>query len=215
MSYAKTTVTAAVSAEIVRLPSNSTAYKTDSNLLYTDAVSAYEALHGAGSTSGYNIVGVQFPSIGASSNGVVYAGLASVGGSRHWLQGNPSESTVVHEFGHNYGLGHANFWATSDGSVAGAGSNVEYGDGFDVMGGGSSPEAHFHPQGKALLNWLTTSQWVDASVSGSGTYRLHRFDHASTTGATRGLRVIKDPSGTASSVGYYWVGYRPGISSNA
>lgn len=214
MSYGKTTVSAVVSPEIVRLPAASSTYTTNSDLLHDHARAAYEAIHGAGSTSGYDIVGVQFPSIGANSGGVVYAGLATVGGSRHWLQGNPSEGVVVHEFGHNYGLGHSNFWQTSDGSVVGTGTNVEYGDRFDVMGGGASPEAHFHPQGKALLNWLTTSQWTDANVAGSGTYRIYRFDHASTTGTTRGLRTIKDPSGTAASVGYYWVGYRPGIAGN-
>lgn len=214
MSYGKTTVSAVVSSQIVRLPAGSATYATDSDLLHNHARAAYEAIHGAGSTNGYDIVGVQFPSIGASSGGVVYAGLATIGGSRHWLQGNPSEGVVVHEFGHNYGLGHANFWQTSDGSVVGTGSNVEYGDRFDVMGGGDSPEAHFHPQGKALLNWLSASQWTDASVAGSGTYRLHRFDHAATAGATRGLRVVKDPSGSPASVGYYWIGYRPGIAGN-
>lgn len=216
MSYGKSTVTADVSADIVRLPQNSSAYVTNSGLLHDDAVAAYKALHGAGSLDAYAIVGVQFPSIGANSSGVVYAGLATVGGSRHWLQGNPSEDTVVHEFGHNYGLGHSSSWSVTDGNpVSPSGSTIEYGDPYDVMGSGDSPSAHFHPQAKALLNWLTSSQWVDANTSGSGTYRLHRFDNASTTGAVRGLRVIKEPSATAASVGYYWVGYRPGISTNS
>ena len=216
MSYGKTTVSADVSAEIVRLPQNSSAYVTNSGLLHDDAVAAYKALHGAGSLDAYAIIGVQFPSIGANSSGLVYAGLATVGGSRHWLQGNPSEDTIVHEFGHNYGLGHSSSWSITDGNpVSPSGSSVEYGDPFDVMGSGDSPTAHFHPQGKALLNWLTTSQWIDANTSGSGTYRLYRFDDSATVGVTRGLRVVKEPSGTPASVGYYWVGYRPGISSNS
>lgn len=213
MSYGKTTVTTGVSSMIVRLPQASTAYKTNSFLLYDDALAAYRALAGAQSLNGYDIIGVQFPSIGASS-GIVYAGLATMGGSRHWLQGNPSDKTIVHEFGHNYGIGHAHAWKTSDGSVMGTGELVEYGDPFDVMGSGSPPEGHFHSQAKVALNWITSSGWVDANVRGSGTYRLHRFDHADTTGTLRGLRVIKDPSATAYQVGYYWVGYRPGIPGN-
>jgi PKD repeat protein len=216
MSYGKTTVTADVSATIIRLPQNSSAYVTSSGLLHDDAVAAYKALHGANSLDAYAIIGVQFPSIGANSSGIVYAGLATVGGSRQWLQGNPSEDTLVHEFGHNYGLGHSSSWTVTDGNpVSPSGSTVEYGDPFDVMGSGDSPSAHFHPQSKALLNWLTPSQWIDANTSGSGTYRLHRFDHSATTGGTRGLRVVKEPAVTPASIGYYWVGYRPGITTNS
>lgn len=210
MSYGKTTVTTGVSSMIVRLPQASAAYKTNYNLLYDDALAAYRALAGTQSLTSYDIIGVQFPSIGAD-----YAGLATVGGSRQWLHGNSTDKTIVHEFGHNYGIGHAHAWRTSDGSVTGTGELVEYGDTFDVMGSGTPPEAHFHAQAKVTLNWITSSGWIDANVRGSGTYRLHRFDHAATTGTFRGLRVIKDPSTTSYQVGYYWVGYRPGIPGNA
>lgn len=210
MSYGKTTINAAVSSTFIRLPQASSTYLDDSHLLYDHALARYRELHGAASLDAYDIIGVQFPSIGMG-----YAGLATIGGSRHWLQGNPSVTTIVHEFGHNYGIGHAHFWQTNDGSVVGSGTLIEYGDIFDIMGSGAAPEAHFHQQAKAALNWLEPARWADANTSGSGTYRLHRFDHAGTTGPLRGLRAVKDPSATPSQVGYYWVGYRAGIPDNA
>ena len=120
-----------------------------------------------------------------------YSGLA--GGSRQWIQGNSSSNVIIHEFGHNYGLGHASFWSTSDGSVVGTGASDEYGDDFDIMGDGSN-DAHFHPQAKQFLNWIEPAQWADATASGAGAYRIYRFDNSATTGATRGVRITKSTS---------------------
>lgn len=216
MSYGKTSMTATVSPQVVRMPNPATAYAPSNNdALHTDAMNAYKALAGANALDGYDIVGVHFASIGMQGNGLTYAGLA--GGSRQWLQGTTSASVIVHEFGHNYGLGHSSLWQTTDGSVVGSGASVEYGDPFDIMGGGSAPAGHFHPQGKARLNWLTTSQWTDTAVAGSGMRRVYRFDSSSTaTGSVpRGLRVLKGGSNNTAAAEYYWIGYRPGLASNA
>lgn len=208
MSYGKTWIDATVSATTVRMPQPSTAYlPNDNNLLHNEAKDAYEAIHGEGSTGGYDIVVVHFPWIGIqSSGGLTYSGLA--GGSRQWLQGTSSSNTIIHEFGHNYGLPHASFWATTDGSSVGVGANNEYGDITDIMGSGPDPEGHFHPHGKVHLNWLESDQWADASVSGSGVYRIHRFDDPATTQSLRGVRVTK---GTEPDE-YYWLGFRAGMS---
>ena len=139
---------------------------------------------------------------------MTYSGLA--GGSRQWLQDTSNSNVIIHEFGHNYGIGHASFWQTSDGSVVGTGGSVEYGDIFDIMGDGPDPEGHFHMQAKSELNWLDSTKWTDATASGSGTFRIYRFDHPATTGTRRGLRVTK----AASPAEYYWLGYRPGIPNN-
>ena len=210
MSYGKTWIDAEVSDTTLRLPSPSTTYlPNDNNLLHNDAKAAYLAVAGAGALDAYDIVVVHFPGIGmASGSGLIYAGLA--GGSRQWLQGTTSARVIVHEFGHNYGLPHSGFWETTDGSVVGAGSGVEYGDFTDVMGSGPSPEGHFHPLGKVHLNWLESAQWVDGSVSGSGTYRIHRFDDPATTGTIRGIRLNK-AAGPEDPEEYYWVGFRGGF----
>lgn len=219
MSYGKTSINAAVSPMVVRLPHPTTTYLPSNNdLLYNHAVAAYLALAGASALNGYDIIGVQFAFIGMRSEGSVtpYGGLATLGGSRQWLVAFAS-GTIIHELGHNYGLGHANRWSTTDGSVAGAGNNVEYGDPFDIMGGGSGPAGHFHMQGKALLNWLSPSQWTDATVAGSGVRRVHRFDSSATSPANvpRGLRILKGGTNNTDAAQYYWVGYRPGITDNS
>lgn len=206
MSYGKTTVSASVSSMMVRMPQPKAYYlSAGTDAIFNDAKAAYETLAGVESLSSYDIIGVHFPSIGMQSGGVTFAGLATVGGSRHWLQGSTNSGVIIHEFGHNYGLGHASFWDTSDGSVVGTGASVEYGDIFDIMGDGPDPEGHFHMQGKQYLNWITSSQWTNANTAGSGTFRIYPFDNSATTSTRRGVRVNK------ASGEYYWIGYRPGI----
>jgi hypothetical protein len=232
MSYGKTWVEAAASANLYRLPQTA-AYYTSGSLnseLLRDARNTFRNTRsgadaainigpvsntGSGGDSGlgdYDIVGVFFGSINMGSGSLIYAGLASVGGGDLWVQDANYTSLYTHEWGHNYGLGHASFWQTSDGSVVGAGANEEYGDPFDVMGSGPAGRGHYHPQGKARLNWLATNEWADATASGSAKYRVYRIDDAGTTNSPRGLRVTK--SATPGNEEYYWVGYRPGYEEN-
>jgi hypothetical protein len=230
MSYGKTWITAGVSANVYRLPQTAAYYKNSggperNNELLRDARNtfrttrsgadasinlgpvSYTGSGGDGGLGDFDIVAVFFAGIGMS-----YSGLASVPGSDLWVQDWNDAGLYVHEIGHNYGLGHASFWQTSDGSVVGPGTNEEYGDPYDIMGVGRPPRGHFHPQGKARLNWLATNQWTDATVSGSGTHRVYRIDDGSTTNSPRGLRVTKSavPGGQE----YYWVGYRPAFTEN-
>ena len=223
MSYGKTWIEGGVSASVYTLPQNSTYYLNSggsarNSELIRDARNAFRntksgadaAINigpvintGNGDSGGlgdYDIVGVFFAEVG-----MAYAGLA--GGGNLWVQNANYTSLYVHEWGHNYGLGHANFWQTSDGSVSGTGTNEEYGDIFDVMGSGPAPQGHFHPQGKSHLNWLSTSDWSDATALGSATYRIYRIDDANTTGKPRGVRITKTKGATAD--GYFWLGFRP------
>ena len=228
MSYGKTWIEAGASANVYRLPQtaayyvagnlNSELLRDARNMLRNTRSGGDAAINigpvsstGSGGDSGlgdYDVVGVFFTSIGMS-----YAGLASVGGGDLWVQDANTAGLYVHELGHDYGLGHASFWQTTDGSVVGTGSSVEYGDPFDIMGSGPVGRGHYHPQGKARLNWLTTNQWANATASGSGTYRVYRIDDTGTTNAIRGLRVTK--SAVSGSEEYYWVGYRPAFTENA
>lgn len=233
MSYGKSWVEGTVSANVYTLPQTAAYYANSGNGLNSellrDARNVFRNTKSGGdaainigpvsaSTNGdggglgdYDIVGIFFSSIGMISGGVSYAGLA--GGGNLWVQNANYTSLYVHEWGHNYGLGHASFWQTSDGSVTGTGSSVEYGDDFDVMGNGPAPQGHYHPMGKSLLNWLTTSEWADATASGSNSYRIYREDDAATTGTPRGVRVTK--VATPGSQQYYWIGYKPAFTSNA
>jgi hypothetical protein len=231
ISYGKTWIEATVSANLYTMPETTTYYTNGgaglNSELLRDARNTFrntksgadseinigpESLTGYGDGGGlgdYHIVGVTFSSIGMISGGVNYAGLA--GGGNLWMQGNNSSGVYVHEFGHNYGIGHASSWDTTDGSVVGTGTSAEYGDIFDIMGSGPDPEGHFHTQAKSKLDWLTTSQWADATAQGSNTYRIHRIDDAATTStALRGVRVTK----AASPAEYYWLGYRAAFGQN-
>lgn len=208
-SLGKTYITAEVSAQVVTLPNTTTYYVDSPNVtsrngsLHTDAQAAFNALGTGINLGDYDIIGVHFASIGMKSGGLNYSGLASRGGSEHWLQGSTSSETIVHEFGHNYGLQHARAWNTTDGSVLGAGTSVEYGDIADIMGDGPYPRAFFHGQARDLLNWFEDEvHWTDATVGGSGTYRLYQMDDAATMQPMRSLRVTRAPGE------YFWLGYR-------
>jgi len=209
MSYGKTGINATVSPIVVRMPAPTSSYlPSENNALHDAAKAAAEAQIPGLNLDAYDIVGVHFGDVGMGSGSLAsYAGLA--GGSRQWIQDTSSSNVIIHEFGHNYGLGHASFWATSNGSVVGAGTSDEYGDEFDIMGDGSN-DGHFHPQAKQELNWLEPDQWTDATAAGPGTYRIYRFDDPATTGAMRGLRITK----AVSPAQYYWLGYRKNLANN-
>ncbi|NBV84950.1 MAG: hypothetical protein EBS01_01500 [Verrucomicrobia bacterium] len=203
-SYGKTSVNATVSAGTYLLdssasyysgtmPSDTTAagtFTSNSDTLLADAKAKFRSLQltkgdgginigtvdGGVSSGSYDIVGVIFTDIGMYKGGAKYAGLASIGGRDLWIQGNNSPVVYVHEMGHLYGLDHANFWLTTDASVVGTGVEKEYGDPFDVMGSGTLPNGHFHPQAKQRLSWLTSGQYADAPASGSNLYRIYQHD---------------------------------------
>src|SRR5262249_1577045 len=59
--------------------------------------------------------------------GYDWGGLAYVGGKGVWLQ-SMGVGVTAHELGHNYGLWHANAWNTTNLTVIGYGTNLEYGN---------------------------------------------------------------------------------------
>ncbi|MGV3661254.1 MAG: PKD domain-containing protein [Prosthecobacter sp.] len=237
MSYGKTWIEGSASANIYEMPESFSEYYGDTpeknNAILRDARNKFRnSRHGAdasvnigevsdtgsGGDSGlgdYDIVGVLYSATRVRNDADhTMGGIA--GGNDMWMRGSIDTVLFAHEFGHNYGLNHSNFWQTKDGSIMGAGYepdhrsvSVEYGDDFDIMGKGGA-EGHFNVQGKARLDWLTTSQWIDATASGSNTYRIYRLDDPLTTGTPRGMRITR--SAVAGSEEYLWAGYRPAYS---
>lgn len=207
-SYGKTWIEASVSPAILRSAQpasnyNAGADEITANLdLYDDLLAQYKVANPSFSEANYDIIAIRFASIGMTIGGGVYSGLAEIGGGNLWLQGDATLSVHVHEFGHNYGLDHANFWQRSLGSINPVdpnGTNVEYGDPFDVMGEGDAPLGSYHAEAKQRLKWLSTGEWTP--VTSSGTYSVRRIDHANTSGS-RGLRI------TRATNDHYWISYR-------
>lgn len=130
-----------------------------------------------------------------------YAGLGYVGGvGYHLANGYFDVRTSAHEFGHNLGLGHANWWDTNDRSTIGPGTAEEYGDPFDTMGGSGGGNRHYSASFKARLGWIPASDTL--TVTTSGVYRLHAHDIASAPLGLRALRLDR------SSGDPYWIEFR-------
>ena len=123
------------------------------------------------------------------------SGISWGGGDSVWVSWNGMD-VLNHECGHSLGRNHANFWKTSDGSAIGPGANQEYGNSFDVMGGGGGFGAHYNSYSKRSLGWLpdTNVHRPSTSPSANGVYRLYAYDQPSLEEGKRySLRVDKDP----------------------
>jgi hypothetical protein len=123
------------------------------------------------------------------------SGISWGGGNSVWVSWNGMD-VLNHECGHSLGRNHANFWNTSDGSAIGLGANQEYGNSFDVMGGGGGFGAHYNSKSKRDLAWLPDAyvHRPGASPSANGVYRLYAYDQpALEEGKKYSFRVSKDP----------------------
>lgn len=135
-----------------------------------------------------------------------YGGKAYVRGKGVWLQSS-SVGVIAHEFGHNYGLWHANYWNASQNGGTGAGSHAEYGDIFDTMGSAGAGDRHFSAMHRNVIDWLGDSHVRTAT--GDGTYRLHAFDIPSLTqGRSYALKLRKDQDRD------YWIELRHRFTGN-
>jgi uncharacterized delta-60 repeat protein len=188
---------------VLRMPQTANFYATSGNnsLLHSDARALAQAAGFA--VNSYDRVGVVFPNVsGISGSQITYAGLANIIGANFWINGYYEFSVVAHELGHTYGLRHANIWQVSDGNpVSPAGTSVEYGDVFDVMGNGLNFENHFSHLAKSILQWIPDTSVT--TITSNGTYRVYRFDHSGANLTnTLALKIVRD------SIRDYWIGYR-------
>lgn len=131
-----------------------------------------------------------------------FGGLGYVGAKGVWVK-TSAIGVLAHELGHNLGLWHSNFWQTNPPSLIGPGSNLEYGNIFDVMGNSGSM-GHYVAPHKAELGWITTDAYH--RVYANGTYRIYQTDQGQADSDKRyALAVSKD------SEREYWLDFRQGF----
>jgi PKD domain/Putative metal-binding motif len=190
-SYNKTSVTPTVTPTL-RLPMTKAQYQSlGSSKLLQDA-------RNAASNAGF--IGTQYDldilCFGKFS-GWGWAGLGMVGARGTWLNGVFTLGTAAHEVGHNLGLYHANLWEAPGDTIIGAGSSLEYGDAFEIMGDG---DGHYNAWYKWDLDWFGVNEVTP--VTSSGTHRVYDLEQP-ILGGSHALRV---PIGVNRD---YWVEFRP------
>ncbi|MDF3129804.1 Calx-beta domain-containing protein [Kiritimatiellaeota bacterium B1221] len=206
-SYGEAGITFTVSNNFYRMPSTASDYATagDNEGIQTDA----RALASADYTlANYDVIAVYFPTLThLAGSQITYGGLANIGATSgtasQWINGYDNVGIILHEFGHNYGLYHANYHHPEQ-QLAGTyqvTGNLEYGDIFDTMGNGDEPEAHFNPLAKNQLQWIPDNKIAEATAD--GTWRIYRFD--SYNARSNSTLALKVPM--AGEINY-WVGYR-------
>lgn len=136
--------------DVVALPRTAAEYNGDDIPILLDAANAAKAANPAWDRANFNFYAVRF--VGGPGG---YAGQAYVGATGIWMKSD-NGGVAAHELGHNLGLLHANSWTPASGvfDSAGAGSNSEYGNPYDRLGGGSGTRSHFTASFKERLSWL-------------------------------------------------------------
>ncbi len=183
---------------LVVLPQTQAYYiSAGDRVLQSDARSAAAAANPAWNYLNYTYDVVRF-----NGGPGAYLGQAYVGTRGLWLKASLAE-VAQHELGHNLGLYHANAWVPNDPqTIVGPGSNSEYADPFDSMGGSGSPFQQFNNYEKNKLGWLGAGNVT--TITASGTYRLYAEDLGGQLQPTDAyaLRICKDADRD------YWLEFR-------
>ncbi len=197
-SYNATSITGTVT-KVLRMPRTANYYGSANDFLQLLADARTAATRAGYNIDSYDLDIVAFKRIEAYT----WAGQGYIGAKGTWLNGYFTIRETSHELGHNFGLNHANLWKTTNGTVIGTGTSVEYANPFDAMGGGHTTVTHhFGTWFKTLLDWLPVASVK--TVTAPGTYRLQPHDLISSTGL-RALKIQKDWQT------FYWVEFRQAI----
>ncbi len=205
----------------VVLPNEASFYKSNTfGTTRSHLISAVRALGGEYAAGG-RLDPNNFDRITFYMRGTAFGnGLAYVGSNFMWATHHIRQTSALHEFGHNWGVVHANAWIASQPidrdtyypGVARHPDNThsEYGGAGDMMGGAGPP---FSVMFKQKLGFLekTNAQGLEEvkDVTTSGTYRL--FDHTDVDArnATSALRGLWIPiNGFTSSSKHLLLGFR-------
>ncbi len=199
-SYGKTEASFALTPTLV-LPQAEAWYQANGadDKLMADARAVAAAYVDVGNARPYDTANFDFDAIVFSSSLIGnYCGLGFVGGKGTWIKCH-SAGVMLHEWGHNLGLWHANFWQASTDSPIGAGTHVEYGSKYSVMG--SAGLTAYDTLERFTIHWLEPTDVT--TLAASGTHRLYNADKTTLTGSRPyALRIYKEEQ-------VYYVEYRP------
>ncbi|MEM7146137.1 MAG: LamG-like jellyroll fold domain-containing protein [Verrucomicrobiota bacterium] len=196
-SYGKSSLTTTITDTVTLSNDAATSSSGGLGSLLADARAAALAAQPAGQDWDYT--NYDFYTVVTQGGSFGYGGVAFVGGSGSHLNGAGATQirTASHEFGHNLGLRHANYWRTDSPSPIGRDSvpggyqndnvndeRIEYGHKFSVMSaqGGSgdfnSGRGHYTNGEKVKLDWLVEGDGDMVSVTSSTAtpIRLYRHD---------------------------------------
>lgn len=149
----------------------------------------------------YDYYVVAIPKTFSAWIGLGYVGIPGV-----WLNGRIELKVTAHELGHNVGLQHASSLTSTESpkvTYGGSAKKVEYGDTFDMMGGGTMRHSAFSVRSKLITGWVKPSQIIQ--VNQSGTYTLFPNDDIESGGKTLALTIpfdTKNPTGAKYYVEY-------------
>lgn len=201
-SYGRLNLQTTLLTNVIRLTNPSSTYTNNFWRLIRDSS---RAVHAHTNTNEFTFFTVITPDYFS------YGGMAGLlRGASHLVEGNTDSSTASHEYGHNLGLTHANYWRSDSNSPIGQdslrgtnslardvrdGEIVEYGHFFSVMSAqGSAWMSHpyapsFAAAEKRHLAWLKEGEWTNVTQTpgGSLTLRLYQLE----TGETNRLRGIR------------------------
>lgn len=145
-----------------------------------------------------------------------WAGLGNIGPTSKaytnaWLNGYNYPFVTGHEMGHNLGLYHARFLKCPNSPNEGNCTTIEYGDGTDTMGQGSS--THFNAFQKERLGWLNYQVSPPLrEVTATGTYTIDPMETDNKN--VKALKIVKANLANGSK-DYYYLELRQNIGFDA
>jgi hypothetical protein len=130
-----------------------------------------------------------------------------VGGSpsQAWVNDWFELGIVGHELGHNFGLYHSRSMDCGSSAIGNNCTTDEYGDIFDMMGGGDS--AHFNLFQKERLGWANAGNSPPiTTITSSGTYWLDSYEQVGSN--PKGLKILKSTDPVSGAKTWYYVEHR-------
>lgn len=138
------------------------------------------------------------------NTGCSWTGSGSLGANpgQVWINNYYNVNSVGHELGHNFGLYHSQSLDCGSQSIGGTCSTSEYGDLFDIMGGGAS--AHINAFQKERLGWINYGVSPPLqTVTSSGTYWIDAYEP---NGASpKGLKILKSTDPVTGKKTWYYI----------